>query len=133
MKNNCSVAQVLKYKGDHDGQAAKALFNMSMTADIICFHCHQAIEKYIKAVLIKHGLTAPRTHDLETLVDLIAPIVPLISGLPEDLFLMTQYAVSARYGEMAEPDMQDAEQALYFLDEVLNILQPELRELESQT
>jgi len=33
----------------------------------IGFHCQQAVEKYLKAVLVASGLPAPFTHDLTRL------------------------------------------------------------------
>jgi HEPN domain-containing protein len=41
-----------------------------------CFHAQQAAEKYLKALLARHGLEVPRTHVIEQLLDLIAPVVP---------------------------------------------------------
>jgi len=38
--------------------------------DTVCFHCQQACEKYLKALLTLSGIHAPRTHDLEVLVAL---------------------------------------------------------------
>ncbi len=124
--NNVDVARRLKVKAEHDEQAAQALFQLGMTADIICFHCHQAIEKYIKSVLAKHDVSFPRSHDLEELVELAAEIVADLNELPEHIFLMTQYAVMARYGEVTEPDMHDAKQALQYVTQVKHILMQEL-------
>ena len=33
--------------------------------DIVCFHCQQAAEKYLKALLQESGLVVPKTHDLD--------------------------------------------------------------------
>src|SRR5881296_1032816 len=41
--------------------------------DQICFHCQQAAEKYLKAVLQQFGLPIPRTHNLETLLQHVLP------------------------------------------------------------
>jgi HEPN domain-containing protein len=38
---------------------------------IVSFHCQQAADKYVKALLQELGLAAPRTHDLEHLLDLL--------------------------------------------------------------
>ena len=35
---------------------------------VICFHCQQAAEKYLKAFLVQRGLKPERTHDLAHLV-----------------------------------------------------------------
>jgi HEPN domain-containing protein len=36
--------------------------------DIVCFHCQQCIEKYLKAYLVSQGIAPPRTHDLDALL-----------------------------------------------------------------
>jgi HEPN domain-containing protein len=38
--------------------------------DIICFHCQQCAEKYLKALLVFNGVHFPKTHDLRTLLEL---------------------------------------------------------------
>jgi HEPN domain-containing protein len=34
---------------------------------IICYHCQQAVEKYLKAFLCFHGVIPPKIHVLEAL------------------------------------------------------------------
>jgi len=38
--------------------------------EIICYHCAQAIEKYLKGYLAYIDITAPKTHNLPLLLDL---------------------------------------------------------------
>ena len=71
---------------------------------IIAFHAQQCIEKCMKAVLAKNGVTYPRTHDLDDLCELL-----LASGLDvpfsrEVLNDITPYAVTSRY-EVADEDL----------------------------
>ncbi len=40
----------------------------------VCFHCQQAVEKYLKAFLIYHKTEVERTHDIEHLLDQCALI-----------------------------------------------------------
>jgi HEPN domain-containing protein len=37
---------------------------------IICFHCQQAVEKYLKGFLILYDVESERTHDLNLLCGL---------------------------------------------------------------
>jgi HEPN domain-containing protein len=61
-------------KAEEDVQAARTLAAASPPLrDIVCFHCQQAVEKYLKAMLQELGVAFPKTHDLELLVDLILP------------------------------------------------------------
>ena len=65
--------------------------------DLVCFHCQQAAEKYLKALLEEWGLPVPRTHDLIDLLALLPapgnPLRPLSRGLK----FLTNFAVAARY------------------------------------
>lgn len=65
--------------------------------DMVCFCCQQAVEKYLKAVLVELGLRVPRTHDLEDLLRLVQPHHPGLAGLKRGLDFLTQFAVQARY------------------------------------
>jgi HEPN domain-containing protein len=48
--------------------------------DALCFHSQQAVEKSLKAFLIKNGTTPPRTHSVEMLVEFCRQVD---SGFPE--------------------------------------------------
>jgi HEPN domain-containing protein len=53
-----------------DEASARFLLQMRpLPLEVICFHCQQAAEKLMKAVLTKHGLDIPKTHDLPFLLD----------------------------------------------------------------
>jgi HEPN domain-containing protein len=77
----------------------------------LCFHTQQAAEKSFKAVLVARGLAVPRTHSLQSLIDLLpADITP-----PQDILLsarLANYAVSTRYPgdyeEITEGGYQEA-------------------------
>lgn len=81
--------------------------------DTVCFHCQQAAEKLLKAVLAAKGVPPPRTHVLLVLSESIAPFLPSVESLWDDLVILTPYAVSARYpdedGDM--PMLDDAIEA----------------------
>ena len=44
--------------------------------DARCFHCQQAAEKYLKALLVELGAAVPRTHNLDDLLALLLPHYP---------------------------------------------------------
>jgi HEPN domain-containing protein len=62
-----------------------------------CFHCQQAAEKYLKALLQELGVVAPRTHDLEDLVDVLLPFDATLAPLRRTARSLTPYAVNIRY------------------------------------
>lgn len=65
--------------------------------DTLCFHAQQAAEKYLKALLVKHRVTFPRTHDLGALLTLALSIAPQLKSLKEDCDRLTPYGIAVRY------------------------------------
>jgi HEPN domain-containing protein len=65
--------------------------------DSVCFHCQQAAEKLLKALLVEFGLFVPRTHNLEDLLGLVRPHFPALIGLRRGFLFLTRFAVDARY------------------------------------
>jgi HEPN domain-containing protein len=63
--------------------------------DPICFHCQQAAEKSLKAVLVAGGQAPPRIHDLEAIASAVPVAVPddVLAALP----FLTPFAVIPRY------------------------------------
>ena len=62
-----------------------------------CFHCQQAVEKYLKAVLQEIGAAVPRIHDLEALLALLVPHDAALRRLRRGMVFLTQFAVDYRY------------------------------------
>ncbi len=65
----------------------------------VCFHTQQAVEKWLKAVLVSDDVVFRRTHDLEELASLsVAQGIPL--PLPvEKLRKLNPFAVTFRYDD----------------------------------
>ena len=65
--------------------------------DLICFHCQQSAEKYLKGLLQEWGVVPPRTHNLDILLSLLVPFDSNLSTLRRKLKSLTRYAVDFRY------------------------------------
>ena len=65
--------------------------------DEICFHCQQAVEKYLKAFLQESRLIIPRIHDLLRLLDLVLPQHPDLRSMRSRLRILQRFAVDIRY------------------------------------
>jgi HEPN domain-containing protein len=61
---------------------------------VVCFHCQQGAEKYLKGLLEELGLTIPKTHHLD---DLLTRLLPHHSSLRRGLLFLTNFAVGIRY------------------------------------
>jgi HEPN domain-containing protein len=69
---------------------------------VVCFHCQQSAEKYLKALLEELGLRVPRTHNLDDVLNLLLPHHPGLRSLRRGLIFLTYFAVETRYpGESA--------------------------------
>lgn len=91
------AAQWVRYA--EDGLlGARALATASRPLrNLVCFHCQQSAEKYLKALIQQLGLVVPRTHDLEELLDLLLPHEATLARRRRGLRSLTRYAVGFRY------------------------------------
>ncbi|TMJ44133.1 MAG: HEPN domain-containing protein [Alphaproteobacteria bacterium] len=71
--------------------------------EIAAYHCQQAAEKLVKAVLIHGGIEPAKSHDIDALVGRLSPADRIRPAL-EPLGRFTPYAVPFRYpGEDLDP------------------------------
>ena len=93
-------------------------------ADAVCFHCQQFIEKLAKALLTRHGIEAPKTHDLRRLIQLAEPFAPELAPLSDASDVLTAHGVETRYpDDWREIDPREMNEAVEFarqLGEILN-------------
>jgi len=77
----------------------------------VCFHCQQYVEKLLKAVLTRHGIEAPRTHDLRRLIQLASPSIADLDVLADRADQLSLSGVEIRYPdnwrEVPENEMRE--------------------------
>jgi HEPN domain-containing protein len=64
---------VLKWikKAENDIKVAKYILQLEdLITDVACFHCQQAVEKYLKAFLTYHNQRVGKTHDIGRLLQM---------------------------------------------------------------
>ncbi|MBI4362787.1 MAG: HEPN domain-containing protein [Euryarchaeota archaeon] len=92
------------HKAEEDWRVTRKL-DPGTEPDAICFHAQQCAEKYLKALLVRHRRSFPKTHDLRLLPRLALPLVPGLEPLGPDLDTLNPYSTGPRYpGPGAEPD-----------------------------
>jgi HEPN domain-containing protein len=85
-------------KAEEDFQGAKSLAkDRPPPRDLVCFHCQQSAEKYLKALLQESGLQVPRTHNLDDLLTLLLPHDSSLKKLARGLVSLSRFAVDFRY------------------------------------
>ena len=65
--------------------------------DACCFHSQQAAEKYLKAYLVSKQVNFPKTHDLQSLLNICIEINSLFNEVIEPAIRLTDYAIAPRY------------------------------------
>ena len=83
-------------KADHDLITAQRVLEIEpMILDTACFHCQQAVEKYLKGFLAYHNKEIERTHDIIFLLSLCSKIDTAFSEV--EPLNINAYAVQGRY------------------------------------
>lgn len=85
-------------KADEDLRAAQRLMESGEDFnDTICFHCQQAAEKHLKALLCELAIAIPHIHDLTALAKRLTPHVSGVIRLGRRLSSLSEFAVDYRY------------------------------------
>jgi HEPN domain-containing protein len=88
-------------KADHDlGTAVIINQHIPDYSDTLAFHCQQAVEKYIKCLLEKHGIPFKKSHDLRYLVDLLSDIISFDREMYERIMKLNAFGVEIRYPDV---------------------------------
>lgn len=83
----------------------------SPVPSIVCFHCQQCAEKYLKALLVEEDIRFPKTHDLLALLKLLMRVAPFLVSFRDKLEPLNDYAVEFRYPDETATK-EDAKTAL---------------------
>lgn len=93
--------ELIKYwieKADHDFGSAKLIFlHAPDYFDTIAFHCQQAVEKYLKALLIYYEIEFQRTHNLIYLLDLLSNKIEISEDKYDSAIMLNGFSVQIRY------------------------------------
>ncbi len=92
------------------------------------YHCQQAAEKALKALLCLSGVTPPKNHDLVRLIEILRQSLDLQVLLKEAEFL-TPMGTEFRYpGECDQPTEAAAEQSLKYAARIFNEAEKVIRD-----
>ena len=102
-----------------DLAVARAASGPDVLRETRCFHAQQAAEKSLKAVLVRHGIAVPRTHNLKILLERL-PAEVVVTDVVAAAAGLTDYAVMARYpGDYEEVTEEELQAALALGDAVV--------------
>lgn len=84
-------------KAEEDFGFAASVFKESPYFAQICFHFHQAAEKYLKAYVIAYDLEFEKIHDLPILLRICIQQDPGLQIIFDDCKFLNRYYIEARY------------------------------------
>ena len=95
----------------------------------ICFHCQQAVEKYLKAYLTYQNVRAGKTHDLGNILNLCIKQDESFEKLDKDkISSLSFYSVEIRYpDEFYIPKIDEAEESFKIVLKVKDFVFRKLR------
>jgi HEPN domain-containing protein len=120
-------SQMLMRKAAADEALVEKVFADSDIADeVVGYHCQQAAEKLLKARLAALAVNYPKTHNLQTLIELIEREGKPLPEELEDVDRLTPYATIYRYEEPSQVECLDRKAALGFIRQLRAWVEAEL-------
>ncbi len=129
--NNNTIAFIKQWglKANEDLLVVNKLTEFEFIAtSSVCFHCQQAVEKFLKAFLISRGVDIKRTHNIEFL---LAECSDFDSDFSEiDPKNLSDFGVDVRYpGDMYTPSIKETIEHKEIAFRIKNIVEKKLEYL----
>ena len=86
--------------------------------EIVCFHCQQFVEKYLKGFLVSKGKEPPYIHDLAKLAAICEIEHPEFVQIKQRCAMLTEYGIQPRYPGGMEIIEEDMNRALHFAEDI---------------
>ncbi|MDH5721692.1 MAG: HEPN domain-containing protein [Spirochaetia bacterium] len=104
-------------KAESDYQTAELILKEKPElTEPACFHCQQASEKYLKALLIFYDIRFLKSHDLSYLLDLLSEKQEIPENILNAAAELQGYAVEIRYpDDFYSPDLEETKKAYEFM------------------
>ena len=123
MKNREIILNWLKRARSNLERAKMGKVSQGILYEDLCFDAQQAVEKSLKAILIKLNQSFPKTHSIGILLKLIEEAGVEIPENINQAKLLTVYAVDSRYPGDYEPvSKEEYEEALKIAEDVFKWL-----------
>ena len=106
---------------DSDLDSAKILNEaVHKHREIICYHCAQAVEKYLKGYLVYHDIVPPKTHDLSFLNVFCIEKDDVFCNIQALCDYLTTFANNIRYPHKYEVTEDDVKFSINAVEKVRN-------------
>ena len=117
MKIDSTLVNDWLKKSENDLLAANGImyYYEEPPTDTICYHCHQTVEKGLKAFLLYKEVDVPRTHDLIELLNLAGFEDKNFLDFKNEIEALNKYYIEAKY-PIANPIVYSKKEAKTALD-----------------
>lgn len=131
MKNESDVKEWIRF-ADMDVLSANHLNEIQYPKplEIICYHCQQAAEKMLKALIIANDGELQKTHDLGLLTDILSEFVTFPENVLNSADELTPYGVKIRYPQELNIEESHVAKALSNMKTVYDFVAEKIKELE---
>lgn len=102
--------------------------------EIICYHCQQAVEKGIKALIVHYGAEGgiPKLHDLSFLLNQIKNKTNIEERYYDYADTLTPYGVSIRYPHELFLEERHAKEAIRYAEEIMKWVEDIVKQTEKE-
>ena len=111
-----TIKEWIKYAEMDRGTAEYENKRVDKPFEIICYHCQQSVEKYLKACLIMYGYAVYKSHDLYELLGNCIKENEEFEKIKDECISLTNYAVETRYPfhkfDLEEQDVKAAVESM---------------------
>lgn len=108
-------------KADKDIKTVEIMKDIDDVTEIVCFHCQQAVEKYLKTLLIANDIEFSKTHNIDFLLKQCMKI-----NLDFEEFIgnsLSEYAVDTRYPDVRYiPTKDEMEEAIELMHNIIELV-----------
>lgn len=116
-------------KANEDVLVVEKLTEIEMVANAsACFHCQQAVEKFLKAFLISNDVEIRKTHNIEYLLSECADIDS--DFISVDSKELSDFGVDVRYpGDMYVPSSEETIEYKNIALEIKNLVEEKIKRI----
>ena len=88
--------------------------------EIICYHCAQSVEKYLKGYLIYNDIVPERTHNLYYLNTVCIERNKIFETIKTECGFLNRFANEIRYPNKLEINLEDVKTSIKYVESIRN-------------
>ena len=98
--------------------------------ELVCYHCQQSAEKFLKGTIIAFGIEVEKTHDLPTLMETLEEHTQITDDIFRIANSLTQFGVRTRYPNEISVDESQTKTAIAHAEKIKQWAEGEIAKIE---